>query len=60
MYDYLPPKCHQPVKVPLTLELYQLCIFDDAEGIVLIPLWQEENIEVVLFVWGFFPTLWTW
>lgn len=54
MYDYLPPKCHQPVKVSLTLELYQVCIFDDAEDIVLILLWQEENTEVVLFVWDFF------
>lgn len=38
MYDYLLPKCHQSVVVPFTLELYQVCVSDNAEGIVLIPL----------------------
>lgn len=44
---------------PASKELYQVCVFDDAEDSVLIPLWQEENTRVVLFVWGFFPTSWT-
>lgn len=54
MYDYLPPKCHQPVMVPLTLKLCQVCIFDAAGDIGLILLWQEESTEVVLFLWSFF------
>lgn len=54
MYDYLPPKCHQPAMVPLTLKLWQVCIFDAAGDIGLILLWQEESTEVVLFLWSFF------
>lgn len=54
MYDYLPPKCHQPVMMPLTLKLFQVCIFDAAGHIGLILLLQEESTEVVLFLWSFF------
>lgn len=54
MYDYLPPKCHQPVMVPLTLKLCQVCLSDAAGDVGLILLWQEESTEVVLFLWSFF------
>lgn len=54
MYDYLPPKCHQPVMMPLTLKLFQVCISDAAGHIGLILLLQEESTEVVLFLWSFF------
>lgn len=50
MYDHLSPECHQQVKVPWTPELYPAYIFADAEDIVIIPLGQEENTEVVRLV----------
>lgn len=54
MYAYFPPKCHQPVMVPLALKLRQVCIFDTAGDVGLIPLWEEESAEIVLFLWSFF------